>query len=186
MESGAATILRFGAKRSSEAPREAHLHSRNLLGSFASRAEKNFAVRFSTGFARVIHRISTTIPYNTNSPCMTLRIAFLVALVWLAAAPAAHAADATLLRLFLRDGTSVVSFGEFARLDDQVVFSMPVGGPADQPRLHIVTLPASEVDWARTERYAAAARYQRYAETRGEDDFQLLSSDTTSRTSRCR
>ena len=108
---------------------------------------------------------------------MTLRIAFLVVLVWLAAAPPADAADATLLRLFLRDGTSVVSYGEFARLDEQVVFSMPVGGPADQPRLHVVTLPASEVDWTRTERYAAAARYQRYAETRGEDDFQLLSSD---------
>ena len=48
---------------------------------------------------------------------MTLRIAFLVALVWLAAAPPARAADATLLRLFLRDGASVVSYGEFARLD---------------------------------------------------------------------
>jgi len=71
----------------------------------------------------------------------------------------------------------VVSFGEFARLDDQVVLSMPVGGPTDQPRLHVVTLPSSEIDWTRTDRYAAAARYQRYAETRGEDDFQLLSSD---------
>src|SRR6184192_195735 len=177
MESGAARFLRFGPKRSSEAPGEGRPTSGNLLGSFASRAEKNFAVWFSTGFARVIHRISTTIPYNTNSPCMTLRIAFFAALVWLAAAPAAHAADATLLRLFLRDGTSVVSFGEFARLDEQVVFSMPAGGPADQPRLHVVTLPASEIDWARTDRYAAAARYQRYADTRGEDDFQLLSSD---------
>jgi hypothetical protein len=97
--------------------------------------------------------------------------------VWLAACSAAHAADATLFRLFLRDGSSVVSFGEFARVDDQVIFSMPVGGPVDQPRLHAVTLPASEIEWTRTDRYAAAARYQRYAETRGEDDFQLLSSD---------
>src|SRR5256885_877525 len=120
MESGAATILRFGAKRSSEAPHEGRVHSRNRLESFASHAEKNLAVRFSTAFARVIHRISTTFPYNTNSPCMMLRIAFLVALVWLAAAPPANAADATLLRLFLRDGTSVVSYGEFARLDDEV------------------------------------------------------------------
>jgi hypothetical protein len=109
---------------------------------------------------------------------MMLRIAPCVVLVWFATVTAAHAAaDATLFRLFLRDGTSVVSFGEFARLDDQVVFSMPVGGPTDQPRLHLVTLPSSEIDWTRTDRYAAAARYQRYAETRGEDDFQLLSSD---------
>ena len=85
--------------------------------------------------------------------------------------------DATLFRIFLRDGSSVVSFGEFARVDDQVVFSMPVGGQPDEPRLHVVDLPASEVDWIRTDRYAAAARAQRYADTRGEDDFQLLSSD---------
>ena len=106
-----------------------------------------------------------------------LRIASCVVLVWLAAASVAHAADATLFRLFLLDGTSVVSFGEFARVEDQVVFSMPVGGPADQPRLHVVTLPAAQIDWNRTDRYAAAARYQQYANTRGENDFQLLSSD---------
>ena len=54
---------------------------------------------------------------------------------------------------------------------------MPLGGPSDQPRLHVVTLPAAEIDWIRTDRYAAAARYQQYADTRGENDFQLLSSD---------
>ena len=109
---------------------------------------------------------------------MTRRIAPLVVLVWLAAVPLARAAaDATLFRLFFRDGASVVSYGEFARLDDQVVFSMPVGGPADQPRLHVVTLPSSQIDWARTERYAASARHEHYAETRGEEDFQRLSSD---------
>ena len=186
MGSGAATILRFGANRSSEAPREGRIHSAKRRGLFASREEKYFSVRFSTAFARVIHRISTTDEaerrreqrYNTSSPCMRLRITSFVVLVWLAAAPAARAAaDATLFRLFLRDGTSVVSFGEFARVDEQVVFSMPVGGPADQPRLHVVTLGASEIDWKRTDRYAAAARSQRYADTRGEDDFLTLSND---------
>ena len=54
---------------------------------------------------------------------------------------------------------------------------MPVGGPAGDPRLHVVSLRASEIDWARTDRYAASARYQRYAESRGEDDFQSLSND---------
>jgi hypothetical protein len=108
---------------------------------------------------------------------MTLRTTSCVVVVWLAAASVAYAADATLFRLFLRDGTSVVSYGEFARVDDQVVFSMPVGGPSDQPRLHVVTLPAAEIDWNRTDRYAASARYHQYADTRGENDFQLLSSD---------
>ena len=71
----------------------------------------------------------------------------------------------------------MVSFGEFTRVGDDVVFSMPVGGPADEPRLHVVSLPTSAIDWSLTDRYAASARYQRYAQTRGEDDFQLLSSD---------
>jgi hypothetical protein len=90
----------------------------------------------------------------------------------------AHAAtDATLFRLFLTDGSSVVSFGEYARVADRVIFSMPVGGPLDQPRLHVVSLPVSAVDWTRTDRYAEAARSQRYAETRGEADFLQLTND---------
>jgi len=93
------------------------------------------------------------------------------------ASVASAADDVTLFRLFLRDGQSVVSYGEFARLEDQVVFSMPVGGPDDAPRLHVESLPASAIDWSRTERYAASARYQRYADTRGEEDFQRVSGD---------
>jgi len=109
---------------------------------------------------------------------MPLRLAALLGFVSLFAATAAHAAtDATLFRVFLRDGTSLVSYGEFARVGDQVVFSMPVGGPADEPRLHVVSLPTAEVDWARTERYASAVRAQRYADTRGEGDFERLSND---------
>jgi hypothetical protein len=109
---------------------------------------------------------------------MMPRIMSFVAVVWLGAAAVAHGAtEATLFRLFMRDGSSVVSFGEFTRLDDQVIFSMPVGGPPEEPRLHVVSVPASEIDWERTGRYAASARSARYAETRGEDDFQRLSSD---------
>src|SRR4029453_7269971 len=39
------------------------------------------------------------------------------------ASPAA-AADAVLYRIFLRDGSTLVSYGEFARVGDQVVFSI--------------------------------------------------------------
>lgn len=176
------TILFATVSQSSEGTREARLHRSHCEGSLATRAEKNFAVWFSTGFTRTMHRISTARAlrgrYNTNSRLMTLRVAALLAFVSLAMVPSVHAAsDATLFRLFFLDGTSVVSFGEFTRLDDQVIFSMPLGGSADQPRLHVVTLAASQIDWARTDRYAASARYQRYAETRGDDDFQILSSD---------
>ena len=97
----------------------------------------------------------------------------------LALAPrvASAAPDAMLLRLFLTDGTTVVSYGEFARVDDRVIFSMPAGGAGAEPRLQAVTLPATLIDWPRTERYAASARYQRYAETRGDEDFIRLSND---------
>src|SRR5262245_42809901 len=92
--------------------------------------------------------------------------------------PSADAAtEATLLRLFLVRGGTVVSYGEYARFDDRVIFSMPVGGPADQPRLQVVTLPASAIDWARTESYASSARSQWYAAARGEQDFEQLSQD---------
>ena len=99
----------------------------------------------------------------------------LALLCWLAApGVAAAASEATLFRLFLTDGTSVVSYGEFARVDDRVVFSMVMGGDA-QPRLHAATLPASAIDWARTDEHAASTRYQWYAQTRGEEDFLFLS-----------
>lgn len=87
------------------------------------------------------------------------------------------AAEATLFRLFLTDGTSLVSFGEYARIDDRVIFSMPVGGPVDDPRLFVVSLAATRVDWDRTERYSSSARYDWYAATRGEADFARMSTD---------
>ena len=92
-------------------------------------------------------------------------------------AAAAIAADATLFRIYLADGTTLVSYGEYARVNDQVIFSMPAGGSADQPRLHVVTLNAALVDWTRTDAFATSARYQQYAATRGDEDFQLLSNE---------
>jgi len=89
----------------------------------------------------------------------------------------AFASDATLFRLFLLDGSVLVSYGEFARVDDRVVFSMPVGGRSEEPRLQVASVRAALVDWPRTERYSASARYQRYAQTRGEEDFRVLSNE---------
>jgi hypothetical protein len=94
-----------------------------------------------------------------------------------ASRPASAAADGTLLRLYLRDGSALVSYGEYARMDDRVIFSMPVGGTAQDPKLYVVSLPAARVDWARTERSAMSSRAQWYATTRGEADFQQMSAD---------
>jgi hypothetical protein len=92
-------------------------------------------------------------------------------------APAAAAADAVLYRIFLTDGRTLVSYGDFARVGDRVVFSMPIGASDPSPRLQLVTIKDSSVDWERTDRYAEAARAKRYAETRGENDFALLSAE---------
>jgi hypothetical protein len=103
---------------------------------------------------------------------------FFVALaIWACAVSAEAASDATLFRLYLKDGGTLVSYGEYTRVDDRVVFSMPVGGPLDDPRLQIVWIPAVAVDWPRTTRYADSARYQHYADSRGEEDFALLNNE---------
>jgi hypothetical protein len=109
---------------------------------------------------------------------MSRLVRLLVASICLAAAArSAYAADATLFRLFLLDGTELVSYGEFARVDDRVIFSMPVGGRSEEPRLQVASVRASLVDWPRTDRYSASARYQRYAHARGEEDFRTLSNE---------
>ena len=82
--------------------------------------------------------------------------------------------DATLMRVFLRDGTSLVSYGEFARVADRVVFSMPTASTPNPP-LQLVNIPADRVDWDRTNRYIESARASRYTSTRGEDDYVVLS-----------
>ena len=82
--------------------------------------------------------------------------------------------DATLFRLFLKDGGTLVSYGEVARVGDRVVFSMPTG-TGTPPPLHLTTLAASRIDWPRTDRYAMSARSGRYIETQAENDYTNLS-----------
>src|SRR3954465_4716544 len=98
-----------------------------------------------------------------------------VALLLFAALGAAEE-DATLLRVFLTDGTSLVSYGEPARVGDRIIFSMPTATTPDPP-LHLVNLPAERVDWDRTSRYAATARASHYVKTQAEDDYAALSND---------
>ena len=69
----------------------------------------------------------------------------------------AGAAETPTSRVFLRDGTTLGCAGDYARVDDRLVFSMPLGTERDgQPRLQLVTLPASRVDWEKTDRYRDA------------------------------
>ena len=94
-----------------------------------------------------------------------------------AAAPVVD--DATLFRVFFKDGTTLVSYGEFARVGDRVVFSMPVGAvdAAGAVPLHLVNIAADRVDWDRTNRYAESARTVHYFATQAEADYAAVSND---------
>jgi hypothetical protein len=110
-----------------------------------------------------------------------LRCALCAALLALgAAAPASSQSvvpqAAPLFRIILNDGTALVSYGEFTRVGDRVVFSMPVGSPRGD-RYQLVTLPASVVNWDSTDEYAVATRYAQYMATRGEADFAILTGE---------
>jgi hypothetical protein len=88
-----------------------------------------------------------------------------------------QAADAApMLRIFLKDGGSLVSYGEFARVGDRVVFSMPTSASPEGP-LHLVDIPADQVDWQRTDRYADSARADHYIRTRAEADYAALTNE---------
>ncbi len=106
-----------------------------------------------------------------------IRRCLVMAAVVALAIPASAQDPAPLYRVFLADGTGLTSFGEWARVDDRLVFSMPVGPMGDRSQLHLVSLPVQRIDMARTERYADAVRASAYAATRGEADFAQLSSD---------
>src|SRR5438132_162255 len=102
-------------------------------------------------------------------------VSAVILLCTLMGAPALLAADdATLLRLFLRDGTSLVSYGEFARVADRVIFSLPTSAAVNPP-LQVINIAADRIDWDRTNRYAEAARAARYLATRAESDYAALS-----------
>jgi hypothetical protein len=86
----------------------------------------------------------------------------------------AQQAPAPIFRLFLRDGSSLASYGEFARVGDRVVFSSPLGEADGLLRLQAVSVPADDVDWPETERYSASLRAERYFATRASVDFEDL------------
>ena len=92
-------------------------------------------------------------------------------------ATAQPAASRVLFRVFLSDGRVLSSYGEWARLEDHVIFSMPTQLSREPLELHLVTIPSQRVDWPRTESYAESVRAAAYAATRGDADFAAFSSE---------
>src|SRR5262245_60678719 len=86
-----------------------------------------------------------------------------------------HAAP--LFTVFLKDGSTLVSYGELARVGDRVVFSMPTSTAMDNPQLHLVDISSDRVDWERTTNYAESARAARYLEMRAETDYTILTTE---------
>ena len=86
-------------------------------------------------------------------------------------------ASRVLFRVFLSDGRVLASYGEWARVEDRVIFSIPTRLTSDPVELHLVNIASERVDWPRTELYAESVRAVAYAETRGEADFGRFSAD---------
>jgi nitroreductase len=126
----------------------------------------------STSFPPIINMFSTgwfrRAIFVVVFASATARSAFL-------GAQTAPANAATLFRVFLRDGSVLVSYGEFARVADRVIVTMPLGSTdVATPDLEVLSIPAETVDWEKTDAYADSARAARYAETAGPNDFALL------------
>ncbi|HEX2311172.1 MAG TPA: hypothetical protein VHH91_10675, partial [Vicinamibacterales bacterium] len=97
-------------------------------------------------------------------------------LLLLSGSPGAE--ETSLLRVFLLDGTTLTSFGEYTRAGDRIVFSMPMGATSGgTPRLQLVSLPERTVDWRRTDRYRDSVRAAHYAAMQGESDFAVMTGE---------
>ena len=85
--------------------------------------------------------------------------------------------EPTEFRVFLKDGTSLVSFGELARVEERVVFSMPTSPSPTDPQLQLINLAADRIDWERTTRYADSVRSARYMATQAEAHYAMLTAE---------
>ena len=90
-----------------------------------------------------VHKLSTDHPHvfhRAVSP-RHLRSAFCCLCAARATAQPAPA-EASLYRVFLRDGSTLLSYGEFARVSDRIVMSVPLGDTVAGPDLHLVSIPS--------------------------------------------
>lgn len=84
------------------------------------------------------------------------------------------AAPTPMFRVFLKNGTALACWGEYARVADHLVLTVPIGQGA-RTAYEFVSIPVDRVDMARTERYAEAVRAAQFAASRGKTEFAALS-----------
>jgi hypothetical protein len=83
------------------------------------------------------------------------------------------------MRVFLKDGQTLPSFGETAQVADRLVFTLVIGDLGNSPQYQLVSLPVALVDVEKTSRYGETVRAARYAATRGEADYSAMTADVS-------
>src|SRR5688572_20223385 len=144
----------------------------------ADRLARRFDLFFTSATsAQVFHQLSTRFPQSRRSRLAGGLLSALVAGAIVAPTGVGAEADGpgagtatTTYRLYLRDGSSVATIGEFARTGDRVVVTIGLGD-----RLTMAPVPAAQVDGTRTDRYTESVRAAHYAATRGDADFAAMS-----------
>ena len=100
------------------------------------------------------------------------------------AAGASRAVDAAppapVFRVFLKSGAALACWGEYARVGDRLVLTVPIGRGA-RTAYEFVSLPVSRVDMLKTERYAEAVRAAQFAASRGKAEYAALSDQLAAR-----
>ena len=96
---------------------------------------------------------------------MALRLIASCVLALLLVVPSTASAQSLpiLYRIFLEGDDGLTSYGDYARVGDRVIFSLPVAlrTAGIGYRTQLMSLPSSRVDWEMTERYAESARDMR-------------------------
>ncbi len=92
-------------------------------------------------------------------------------------AAAAPADTPPLHRVFLKDGTPLISFGPYTRAGDRVYFTVPLGSVAKPDGFQTVSLPETVVDWEKTQAYTDTVNYRHYVATRGDADYTALTAE---------
>ena len=88
--------------------------------------------------------------------------------------PVAAATTTPLFRVYLTDGTALVCWGDYARVGDRLVLTVPIGTGA-RAAYEFVSIAIEKVDLIKTERYAESVRATQFAATRGKAEFAALS-----------
>jgi hypothetical protein len=80
-------------------------------------------------------------------------------------------------RVFLKDGTPLISYGQYTRTQDRVYFTVPLGSVSKPDGFQIVSLPDGVVDWEKTQAYTDTVNFKHYVATRGDADYTALTAE---------